>query len=102
MNGLEQLKELWGGLDAEKRKVLAGVLVVHALLVLLGFRNLSRTPDDRLRGPRWLWKLLMPSSTLKVDGDTIIFAPTGLAAYLLIGKKWKKPAEVEVEVEVEE
>jgi hypothetical protein len=88
MNGLEQLKQMWEGLDAEKQKALIGVLVGHALLVLLGFRNLSRTPDERLRGPRWLWKLLMPSSTLKIDDDNIIFAPTGVVAYFLVGKRW--------------
>jgi hypothetical protein len=90
MNGLEQLKQMWEGLDAEKQKALIGVLVGHALLVLLGFRNLSRTPDERLRGPRWLWKLLMPSSTLKIDDDNIIFAPTGVIAYFLVGKRWGK------------
>jgi hypothetical protein len=88
MNGLEQLKQMWEGLEAEKQKALIGVLIGHALLVLLGFRNLSRTPDDRLRGPRWLWKLVMPSSTLKIDDDNIIFAPTGVVAYFLVGKRW--------------
>jgi hypothetical protein len=88
MNGLEQLKQMWEGLEAEKQKALIGVLIGHALLVLLGFRNLSRTPDERLRGPRWLWKLVMPSSTLKIDDDNIIFAPTGVVAYFLVGKRW--------------
>ncbi|NND84293.1 MAG: hypothetical protein HKN46_04005 [Acidimicrobiia bacterium] len=99
MNGLDQMKEMWAGLDEDKQKALIGVMIGHALLVLLGFRNLSRTPDERIRGPRWLWKLLMPSSTIKVDDDNIVFAPTGVVAWFLIGKKWRKPVEAEVEVE---
>ncbi len=90
MNGLDQLKQMWEGLDAEQRKALIGVGIAHAVLVLIGFRNLAKTPDERVRGPRWLWKVLMPSSTLKIEDDKIIFAPTGVVAYFLIGKRWGK------------
>lgn len=88
MNGFEQMRQMWDGLDAEKKKALLGVMAVHALLILIGFRSLSRTPDEGIRGPRWVWKLLMPSSTVKIDDDRIIYAPTGVVAYALIGKRW--------------
>ena len=92
MNGLDQLRQMWGGLDAEQRKALVGIGIAHAVLVTIGFRSLARTPAERIRGPRWLWKVLMPSSTLKINDDNVIFAPTGVVAYFLVGRKWKKPA----------
>ncbi len=90
MNGIDQLKQQWEELGAEQRKALIGIGIAHALLVLVGFRSLAKTPDERLRGPRWVWKLVMPSSTIKIADDDIIFAPTGVVAFFLIGKRWGK------------
>jgi len=58
-----------------RRNLLIVALLVHAVLVFLGWRDLSRRTDEQVRGPKLLWRILIALNS----GNSI--------AYWTIGRK---------------
>jgi hypothetical protein len=58
-----------------QKRILAAVLVVHALLATLTVRDLRCRPAAAVRGPKWLWRTWAVLNT------------TGSAAYWLFGRR---------------
>ena len=63
---------------------------VYFFFVLLGYRQLGRTKDKQLQGPRWLWKALMPSSAVNVGESGVTIIPVGVALFWLFGRRRRR------------
>lgn len=62
---------------------------VQLAITLGAFWLLKKTPDDRLRGPRWLWRLLLPATVTQIKGSDVILAPIGPVLFLTVGRRWR-------------
>jgi hypothetical protein len=62
-------------LDRRQVRVVAVVLVIHAILLTLTRRDLRRRPEEAVRGKKWVWRLW---STLNTSGSL---------AYWIFGRK---------------
>ncbi len=69
-----------------KQIVLAAT--VQLVITLGAYWVLKRTPDDRLRGPRWLWRLLVPATVTQIKGSDVVLAPIGPVLFLTVGRRW--------------
>ena len=61
---------------------------VQLAITLGAFWLLKKTPDDRIRGPRWLWRLLLPATVTHIKGPDVILAPIGPVLFLTVGRRW--------------
>jgi hypothetical protein len=60
----------------QKQTRIVGVAVAAQLVIgLLTLRDISRRPADKVRGPKWLWRILGTANT------------SGSAAYWLVGRR---------------
>jgi hypothetical protein len=67
-------KKRWNELSGAQRGGLLALIAVQAVIVALAQRDLSVRSDDRIRGPRALWRVV----TLQT---------AGAVAYLVVGRK---------------
>lgn len=89
MEPLDTIKTQFDLMDEEARRNSLIAAVVYVFFVLLGYRQLGRTKDKRLQGPRWLWKVLMPSSAVSISESGVTVVPVGVALFWLLGRKRK-------------
>jgi hypothetical protein len=59
---------------ADPRVVIAAV-AVQSVIAAVTLRDLARRPADRIRGPKWMWRIFGTANT------------AGSAAYWLVGRK---------------
>jgi hypothetical protein len=85
------LRSRWEGFDRDTRIRAVALLVVHALLVVLAYRSLSRRDPTSLRGPKWLWSTVIPASVSAIKPDTAWIAPVGPIAYFLLARRRQDP-----------
>jgi hypothetical protein len=62
-------------LNAQQKKVLIAVLVVHVIVARFTLRDLRRRPASAVRGPKRLWRVWATLNT------------TGSVAYWLVGRR---------------
>ena len=62
-------------LNAQQKKVLLVVLVVHLIVARITLRDLRRRPASAVRGPKRLWRIWASMNT------------TGSIAYWLVGRR---------------
>ena len=90
MEPLESLRHTWSEMDEEARRGSLIAVALYGFFLLIGYRSLARTKDERLHGPRWLWRALMPSSAINVQGDQVTVVPIGVLAFWLLGRRRRK------------
>ena len=73
--------------DRPGRRAIVTAIAVQLLFTVLPFVLLRRTPDERLRGPRWLWRVVIPASVVQIKGSEVILAPIGPVLFLLFGRR---------------
>jgi hypothetical protein len=64
--------------------------VVWVLLVILAFRSLSKQSDANLRGPKSLWKGVIPASITNFRSGNALMVPLGPVLYFAVGKRWRQ------------
>jgi hypothetical protein len=62
-------------LTRSQARIVAAAVAVQLVIAALTLRDLSRRPADRVRGPKWLWRILGTANT------------SGSAAYWLLGRR---------------
>ena len=62
-------------LTRRQARIVGAAVVVQLVIGLLTLRDISRRPADRVRGPKWLWRILGTANT------------SGSAAYWILGRK---------------
>lgn len=90
MEPFESLRRTWSGMDEKARRMALIASVIYGFFLLIGYRSLARTKDESLRGPRWLWRALLPSTAIKADGDQLTVVPIGVLAFWLLGRRRKR------------
>ena len=70
---------------ARKRRIFA--VSIQLVATALAFAVLKRTPDGRLRGPRWVWQLIVPMTFTKTSENVIVVAPLGPILFFLFGRR---------------
>ena len=71
--------------EVRKRRLLA--VSIQLVATAVAFAVLKRTPDGRLRGPRWLWQLIVPMTFTKTTGSAIVVAPLGPILFFIFGRR---------------
>ena len=62
-------------LTRRQARIVGAAVVVQLVIGLVTLRDISRRPADRVRGPKWLWRILGTANT------------SGSAAYWILGRK---------------
>jgi hypothetical protein len=68
-------KKKWRDLSAGQKAGIVAAGAVELVLTTVSVRDLARRPAAQVRGPKWLWMLLMPVQ------------PMGPISYLLVGRR---------------
>jgi len=71
--------------DAKRRRVIGVAIQFVATAITLAI--LKRTPDARLRGPRWLWQVIVPVTMTKATHSALVVAPLGPILFFLVGRR---------------
>jgi hypothetical protein len=81
----------WEGLSPEARRRVIIQAVVSVLLVVLAFRSLSKQSEASLRGPKPLWKVVIPASMITLKGGNAwVLVPIGSVLYFAAGRRWRQ------------
>ena len=62
-------------LTKSQARIVGVAVVVQLVIGLLTLRDLSRRPADKVRGPKWIWRILGTANT------------AGSATYWLVGRR---------------
>jgi hypothetical protein len=89
-NEPKTLRASCNGLSQDGRRRLMIQAIVYVLLVVLAFRSLSRQEEANLRGPKPLWKGVIPASITSLRGGTASVVPIGPVLYLAVGRRWRQ------------
>lgn len=65
----------WRRMDTAERATIVAGAVVHVALMGLAQVDMCRRPESEIRGPRWLWRLI------------VLINFVGPVAYFTIGRK---------------
>jgi hypothetical protein len=68
-------KKQWRDLSAGQRAGIVAAGAAELVLTAVSVRDLARRPAKQVRGPKWLWMLMMPVQ------------PMGPISYLLLGRR---------------
>ena len=80
----------WEGLSPDDRRRIIIQAVIHVLLVVLAFRSLSKQNAANLRGPKQLWKGVIPASVTNLRAGNASVVPVGPVLYFAAGKRWRQ------------
>ena len=81
----------WAGLSPGARRRVIIQAVVHLLLVVLAFRSLSKQSEANLRGPKPLWKVVIPASIISLKAENASgVVPIGPILYSAVGRRWRQ------------
>ena len=61
--------------------------IVYALLVFAAFWSLSKQSEASLRGPKQMWKGVIPASIVNVKADSAWVIPIGPLLYFVLGRR---------------
>lgn len=82
----------WKGLSQDTRRRVIIQTVVYVVLVALAFRSLSKQNPADLRGPKSLWKGVIPASLTNFKAGSAWVAPVGPLLYFVVGKRRQRTA----------
>ncbi|MDR9450731.1 MAG: hypothetical protein RI637_05870 [Acidimicrobiia bacterium] len=82
----------WKGLSPDTRRRVIIQTVVYVMLVALAFRSLSKQSEADLRGPKSLWKGVIPASLTNFKAGSAWVAPVGPLLYFIVGKRRPRTA----------
>lgn len=77
----------WDGLPPDARRRIIIQAVIYVLLVVMAFRSLSKQSADNLRGPKQLWKAVIPASVTNLAAGTASVIPIGPVLYFAVGRR---------------
>lgn len=77
----------WEGLSPDARRGVIIQAIVYVLLVVLAFRSLSKQSAASLRGPKQLWKGVIPASVTNLKAGRALVVPIGPIIYFAVGKR---------------
>ena len=77
----------WEGLSPDARRSVIIQAVIYVLLVVLAFRSLSKQSETNLRGPKQLWKGVIPASVTNLKAGKAWVVPIGPVLYFAVGKR---------------
>ena len=77
----------WQGLPKDVRSRALAESIIYALLVIGAFRSLSKQTEADLRGPKQMWKGVIPASIVNVKADSAWVIPVGPLLYFAVGKR---------------
>ena len=69
------------------RRQIAIAAAIQVAITLAAYAVLKRTSDERLRGPRWLWRVLIPASVTQLRGSDMVLAPFGPVLFFVLGRR---------------
>jgi hypothetical protein len=72
------MKKRWKDLSERQRRMIVVGVVLEGIVKLAALRDLKRRPAAQVRGPRWLWGIVI------VLANSAGLVP---AAYFLIGRR---------------
>lgn len=90
-NDSESSRAAWGDLSEDTKRNVIIQAVVYVLLVILAFRSLAKQSAANLRGPKQLWKGVIPASMTNFKMGTAWVFPLGPLLYFTVGKRWCVP-----------
>ena len=82
----------WKGLSPDTRRRVIIQTIVYVVLVTLAFRSLSKQNPADLRGPKSLWKGVIPASLTNFKAGSAWVAPVGPLLYFIVGKRRQRTA----------
>ena len=85
----DSTRTVWNDLPQGTRSRAVAGFIVHALLVAAAFRSLSKQDAANLRGPKILWKAVIPASIITLRTDTARVVPLGPLLYYTFGRRWR-------------
>ncbi len=91
-NDSESPRAGWKGLSPDTRRRVIIQSVVYVVLVALAFRSLSKQSEADLRGPKSLWKGVIPASLTNFKAGSAWVAPVGPLLYFTVGKRRQRTA----------
>jgi len=62
-------------LSPQQKRVVGAAVAVQLVIGLLTLRDVSRRPAEKVRGPKWIWRILGTANT------------AGSATYWLVGRR---------------
>ena len=74
----------------DSKRQMAIAVAIQLTLAALAYMALRRTPDERLRGPRWLWRVVIPATFTQIKGGDVVIAPAGPLLFFLVGRRRKR------------
>ena len=77
----------WQGLPKDVRSRALAESIIYALLVIAAFRSLSKQTEASLRGPKQMWKGVIPASIVNVKANSAWVIPVGPLLYFAVGKR---------------
>lgn len=80
----------WEGLSPDSKRRMIIQAVVYVVLVVCAFRSLSKQNPTDLRGPKSLWKSVIPATTVRLGPGQAFVAPLGPLLYFAFGKRWRQ------------
>ena len=86
-NGPETPRAGWKGLSPDTRRRVIIQTVVYVVLVALASRSLSKQSAADLRGPKSLWKGVIPASLTNFKAGSAWVAPVGPLLYFFVGRR---------------
>lgn len=81
------LGSVWAEMDTGARVQAIVLAVVHLALAFVAFRNLAGRAANDVRGPKLLWKAVIPASISAVRGGHVRMLPLGPLLYLTLGRR---------------
>jgi hypothetical protein len=75
----------WEDLSPDARRRVIIQAVIYVVLVVLAFRSLSRQSAANLRGPKQLWKGVIPASVTNLKAGSVV--PIGPILYFAVGRR---------------
>ncbi|MDF1597578.1 MAG: hypothetical protein P1T08_15980 [Acidimicrobiia bacterium] len=85
------LRSRWAELDTKARVLAIVQAVVHLTLAFVAFRSLATRDTAAVRGPKLLWKSVIPASISTVRSGHVWIFPLGPILYMTLGRR-RNPA----------
>jgi hypothetical protein len=80
----------WQGLPKDVRSRAVVESIIYALLVFVAFWSLLKQNEADLRGPKQMWKGVIPASIVNVKADSTWVIPVGPMLYFALGRRRPK------------
>ena len=89
-NEQKPARPAWKNLPKDIKSRAIAEFIVYALLVLAALRSLSKRDAADLRGPKQMWKGMIPASIVTIKTDAAWVIPLGPLLYFAFGRRRSK------------